>query len=136
MKLIILHVLKYLLNIIITCHFSMENFLNSGPLLTLGYSVFKEKFPVSLWRAYKNHLMDFSNCINTFTYRQNTNTYAHIFPISEIYIFLRKYLTLLFRINNIADHCAWYEYVIVLTFMREILLEQKKKKKKKPRTTD
>ena len=51
-ELIILYVLKYLLNIVIACPSSMEDFLNSGPLSTLGYSVLKKKLPVSLWRGY------------------------------------------------------------------------------------
>ena len=54
-ELIVLYELKCLLNIIITCHISMDNFLNPGSLSTLAYSVLEEKFPISLCWAYQNH---------------------------------------------------------------------------------
>ena len=135
-ELIILYVLKYLLNVITTCHISMEKFLNSGSFSILGYSVFKKKFPVSLWKAYQNYIMDYFKLykyIYTHTHTHTKNIHIHIFlSLRFVYIFLRKGLTPSFRINDTADHCAWYEYVTVFTCVREVVLEQKKK----PGTTD
>lgn len=80
------------------------------------------KFPVSPWRVYQNHTTGFFKWHKyIYTDTQHIHMHTH-FPLSG------KCLTPSCRINDAADHGAWYEYVIILTCIREAVLRQKKKK--------